>query len=103
MKEMKIFISQPIHGRSDEDIRQERDMVMEKLREKYGEDAPVTELHSLFKAGTDLSALSCLGRSLELMGQADAAVFCQGWQDARGCRLENMCAVEYGVPIITVL
>lgn len=22
------------------------------------------------------------------------------WQDARGCKIENTCAIEYGIPVI---
>lgn len=31
---------------------------------------------------------------------ADIAYFAKGWQDARGCKIENTCAIEYGIPVI---
>ena len=38
-----------------------------------------------------------LGKSLELLAQADVVYFAPGWADARGCRIEHLCAVEYGI------
>lgn len=26
--------------------------------------------------------------------------FAKGWEDARGCRIENQCAIEYGIEVI---
>ena len=36
----------------------------------------------------------------ELLAGADIAYFAKGWQDARGCKIENTCAIEYGIPVI---
>ena len=38
-----------------------------------------------------------LGKSLELLAGADIAYFAEGWQDARGCRIEHTCAAEYNI------
>ena len=43
--------------------------------------------------------LHCLGESLKIMALCDAVVFCKGWQDARGCKIEYMAAKEYGLKI----
>lgn len=37
-----------------------------------------------------------LAKSIELLDKADAVVFMPGWQQARGCRIEETCAKEYG-------
>lgn len=37
------------------------------------------------------------GKSLELMADADVVYFAEGWQKARGCRLEYECARAYKV------
>jgi hypothetical protein len=41
-----------------------------------------------------------LGKSLELLSTADIAYFAKGWENARGCRIENTCAIEYGIAVI---
>ena len=38
--------------------------------------------------------------SLKLLSGADVAYFAEGWEDARGCRIEHECAVEYGITTI---
>lgn len=45
----------------------------------------------------DAKPLWFLGKSLELLAQADVVYFAPGWADARGCRIEHLCAVEYGI------
>ena len=73
----KLFISQPMKGKSDEDILTERK-----------------------KAIKSAKPLWFLGKSLELLAGADIAYFTKGWQEARGCKIENTCAIEYGIPVI---
>ncbi|RHU77980.1 DUF2829 domain-containing protein [Butyribacter intestini] len=34
------------------------------------------------------------------MADADVAYFAKGWESARGCRIENQCAIEYGIDTI---
>ena len=41
-----------------------------------------------------------LAKSLELLADADVAYFARGWEQARGCRIENQCAIEYGIEIV---
>ena len=80
----KLFISQPMRGKSDEDILTERKKAIESAEKVIGE--PV-----------DAKPLWFLGKSLELLAGADIAYFAKGWQDARGCRIEHTCAVEYNI------
>lgn len=92
----KLFISQPMKGLSDEDILKEREKAIKKAEETIGE--PVEVIDSFFQsAPADARPLWFLGKSLELLSTADVAYFAEGWQDARGCRIEHECAVEYGI------
>lgn len=62
---------------------------------------PVEVIDSFFQnAPTDARPLWFLGKSLELLSTADIAYFAKGWEDARGCRIENQCAIEYGIEVI---
>jgi len=92
----KLFISQPMKGKSDEEILAEREKAISKVQEMVGE--PVEVIDSFFRsAPADARPLWFLGKSLELLSTADVAYFVDGWQEARGCRIEHECAVEYGV------
>ena len=92
----KLFISQPVKGKSDEDILKERDTAIRKAEAVVGE--PVEVIDSCFQnAPADARPLWFLGKSLELLSTADVAYFAPGWDEARGCKIEHMCAVEYGI------
>ena len=95
----KLFISQPMRGKSDEEILAERKKAIELAQEMIGE--PVEVIDSFFQnAPADVRPLWFLGKSLELLSTADIAYFAKGWEDARGCRIENQCAIEYGIEVI---
>jgi hypothetical protein len=92
----KLFISQPMRGKTDEEIKAERAKAIEAASELVGESVEVID--SFFeKAPVDAKPLWFLGKSLELLAGADIAYFAKGWQDARGCRIEHTCAVEYNI------
>ena len=93
----KLFISQPMKGRSDEEIINDRRACIKYAKEMLGEDVEVID--SFFR-GAPAKPLWYLGESLKLLAQADIACFAAGWGDARGCKIEHTCAAEYGVPII---
>lgn len=92
----RLFISQPMRGKSDEQILKERQEAIEKAKEFFGEDVEVID--SFFQnAPADARPLWFLGKSLELLSTADIAYFAKGWQEARGCMIENECAIAYGI------
>lgn len=96
---IRLFISQPMKGKSDEEIDEERAVATTKAIKELGDDVAV--IQSYFRgAPHDVMPLYYLGESLKLLATADAAFFAKGWQDARGCRIEHLCAKEYGIRII---
>ena len=91
---LKIFISQPMNGKTTEEIENERNYIIDKLRE----NECVEIIDSFFKdAPHDAKPLWYLGESIKLMSDADVVFFCDGWQTARGCQIEHDCALEYGI------
>ena len=95
----KLFISQPMRDKTNEEIERERQAAIQSVKEKYGDDVEVID--SFFKdAPHDAKPLWFLGKSLELLAGADVAFFCKGWEKYRGCRIENQCAIEYGITVI---
>ena len=95
----KLFISQPMKEKTDEEILEQRQKAIKSAEKMVGE--PVEVIDSFFQnAPADAKPLWFLGKSLELLAGADIAYFAKGWQDARGCKIENTCAIEYGIPVI---
>ena len=96
---MKLFISQPMKDKTNEEIKAVREKAIQSVKEKYGEDVEVID--SFFEnAPHDAKPLWFLAKSLELLSTADVAYFCKGWEEARGCKIENTCAIEYGIETI---
>ena len=96
----KLFISQPMKGKTDEEILKERQMAIEKARNALSEDVEVID--SFFQsAPVDAKPLWFLGKSLELLSTADIAYFADGWANARGCKIEHECAIQYGIWIFS--
>ena len=95
----KLFISQPMRGKTDEEILNERDAAVYAAMEILEEGVEVIE--SFFQdAPVDAKPLWYLVKSLEYLADADVAYFAPGWKDARGCRIEHTSAIEYGIPVI---
>lgn len=93
---MKIFISQPMRGKSDAEILRERkEMIAEAAVALRTDDVEVID--SVFDLGEGKKPLQYLAKSLDLLADADIAVFAKGWQDARGCRIEHEAAEAYGI------
>lgn len=95
----KLFISQPMNGKSDADIYAERHIAIEKAKKILGEDVYAIDSHIDY-APDDATPLWYLGESIRLMSEADVIYFCNGWQLARGCTIEHDCALDYDIPTI---
>lgn len=95
----KLFISQPMRGKTDAEILAERERAVISAERQLGEKVEVID--SFFQnAPVEAKPLWLLGRSLELLSTADVAYFAKGWEETRGCRIENTCAIEYGIMVI---
>ena len=96
----KLFISQPMKGKTDEEILKEREVAIKEAEAVLEE--PVEIIDSFFQnAPADAKPLWFLGKSLELLAGADIAYFASGWQEARGCKIEHDACVSYGIKTIT--
>ena len=84
---------------SNEEILAVREKAIASAERFLGEKVEVID--SFFQdAPVKAKPLWFLGKSLELLSTADVAYFAKGWEDARGCRIENTCATEYGIDVI---
>ena len=95
----KLFISQPMRGKTNEEIIAERELAIKEAESFLEEKVEVID--SFFKdAPVEVKPLWFLGKSLELLSTADIAYFAKGWKDARGCRIEKLSCDEYGISYI---
>lgn len=95
----RLFISQPMRDKSNAEILAERNKAIEVASKQLNEEVEVID--SFFKDSPALTnPLLYLAKSLELLATADIACFADGWEQARGCRIERLCAEEYNIPVI---
>jgi len=98
----KIFISQPMFGKTKEEIIAAREDGIQLLETAFGKGA-FEVIDSYFDNHPNCDAknipLWFLGEAIKKLAEADAALFLEGWESARGCKVEHDCAVEYGIRI----
>ncbi|QNM06560.1 hypothetical protein [Qiania dongpingensis] len=88
----KLFISQPMKNKTDEEILAVREKAIQSAKDFLGEDVEVIDSFFQLDAPENAnSGLWFLGKALELLATADVAYFASGWENARGC---------YGIDII---
>ena len=93
---MKLFISMPMRNRKPEEI--------EALMEKYHKfcetvvfDKKVELVKSFDPERKFKYPIEALVESLQMLQTADFVFFAPGWEDARGCRIENAVCEAYGI------
>ena len=98
----KIFISQPMRGLTDEEILNKRQEIKKNAEKVIKE--PVELIDSFIEdyPGEINKHIPVfyLGKSIQLLSQADIAYFGGDWRNARGCKIENEIAKQYGIKII---
>lgn len=103
---MKAMISQPMRGKTEEEIVAQREKA-----KKFLEDLGYEFINTLFtdewysqekmkERGVENIPLCFLAKSLENMSLCSAAYFCKDWEKYRGCRIEHEAAKEYGLKIL---
>ena len=103
---MKAMLSQPMAGKTDEEIIATREKAIKALEARGYEIVNTLftdewyNRENMEKRGAAQIPLCFLAKSLENMSLCHAAYFCKGWEQARGCRLEHEAAVAYGLTVI---
>ena len=103
---MKAMLSQPMAGKTKEQIISTRERAIAVLKERGYEiiNTLFTDewysQESMKERGVENRPLCFLAKSLENMSLCHAAYFCKGWEETRGCRIEHEAAKAYGLTII---
>ena len=103
---MKAMLSQPMAGKTEQEIVETREKAIHALTEKGYEIVNTLftdewySKEAMQERGVVQISLCFLAKSLESMSLCHAAYFCKGWENARGCKIEHEAAKAYGLDII---
>ena len=107
-----IFISQPMSGKSEEEILATRQKEIEKIHQLFDADGveiniiasyidDATRKHFKEHVSDDINwDIFWLSQSLERLAMADMIWLCDGWEYSKGCNVELECAIQYGLVIV---
>ena len=98
----KLFISQPMRGLTDEEILKAREKIRVRAEMVMGEPLELIDSFLADYPGEINKHVPVwyLGKSIQLLSQADIAYFGGDWRNARGCKIEHEIADKYGIKII---
>lgn len=103
---MKAMLSQPMAGKTEEEIIATREHAITALKAQGYEVVNTLftdewySKEAMEERGVIQIPLCFLAKSLENMSLCNAAYFCKGWENARGCKIEHDAAVAYGLTIL---
>lgn len=107
-----VFISQPMTGKSEEEILATRQKEIEKIHQLFDADGveiniiasyidDATRKHFKKYVSDDINwDIFWLSQSLERLAMADMIWLCDGWEYSNGCNIELECATRYGISIM---
>ena len=107
-----IFISQPMTGKSEEEILATRQKEIDKIHQLFDTDGveiniiagyidDATRKHFKEHVSDDINwDIFWLSQSLERLAMADMIWLCDGWEYSKGCNVELECAMQYGISIV---
>ena len=106
---IKVFISQPMNAKSEEEIKAVRQEAIDTIEAAY----PTEEIQIIDNYFEDYSPeieyddsetfhvpVKYLAKSIELLTFANLAYFCEGWEYARGCKIEHEVCTAYGITVM---
>ena len=106
-----IFISQPMAGKSEEEILATRQKAIDKIHQlaskdgeqvniidSYIDDATRNEFQG--RVGDAINwDIYWLSQSLQKLAMANTIWLCDGWEHSKGCKIELSCAIQYGLDV----
>lgn len=94
----RVYVSQQIRDAPEADILKTREICLD-LAKGFFPDDEIIEVPKFEMAKVrGLHPARILGMSIELMSDADLVIFAEGWQYARGCRIEHRVCQDYNIP-----
>ena len=98
---MKVFLSHKMSGLSEEEVARIREEAYQYLSKKYGRYIYIIDNYHHKGAPANAGRLWHLGKSIQMLDNADAIYFVKGhWLNAKGCLCERFIARVYGLKIL---
>ena len=95
---LKVFISQPMAGLTDEEILKRRNQIIEMTKHWFRDNT--LEFIDSFTKSEDIvgrGRIAMLGDSIAKMYNANIVVFGKGWSKSPGCKVEHEVCVQYDI------
>ena len=100
----KLFISQQMSGLSEDEILKTKDEIKARAEQYIGEHVELVnsnvEEYPVENSKQVSIPVWYLGKSIELLSQADIVYFDTDWRNSRLCTIEHEVADKYGIGII---
>ena len=102
---VKVFISCPMNGKTNEEIENRieecKNADLNALPDEIIKEKNV-EFISGYKPNQDYKNMpvACLAGAIEALAEADYVMFGKGWKEARGCSIEHEIADKYNIKCI---
>ena len=99
MSKKKVFVSIPMRGRATEEIRKD----MQAIFRAYCNPEEDELIDTLVKASPEETNVKrvgvwYLGRSIQMLSDANYIIFGPGYSKAPGCMVEGLVALLYHIP-----
>lgn len=96
---LKLFVSQPMNGKSKEEIENTRAEALKKFLTDFPDNEYdiIDSIQDITKE--EHNPLYWLSVSLKMLSEANMILMLPGWTRARGCVIEYICASQYGITI----
>lgn len=93
---MKVYVSIPISGKNYDEQKARAERIKQELHQQG--HIGITP----FDIVPEENSPYCyaMGKDIEVLLACDAAVFAEGWNESKGCRLERQACLIYGIQII---
>lgn len=96
METLKVFISQPMRDKTDEEILEERNKIKELLIQKY-KNYKINHLEFLdsffpnleIPDDVKIQKIYYLSKAIEMLSKADILFSAKGWDKYNGCKFER--------------
>lgn len=97
---MKIFISQPFHGLTEEQVMAKRQRIVELLDERGYPNIEIIDNYHKADVPDGAGRVWYLGDSIRQMDEADLVVFTTNYREAKGCMVEFKVALLYSMRFV---
>lgn len=96
---IRIFISQPMNGKTIEEIKEERERIVKAVLSRCCAECEVIDNIIHDDAPEDVNGVWHLGKSIQQMYDADVVIFSRDYPTARGCLIEHDVAMKYNMTV----